>query len=141
MIPNTELPIHPMLICIAFLSVLCCFQVLSDLYNLLLHFLEQFWSKHNPVHWLIPSHWCPTPSSIQSFIRTHPQGCLLSIVISKLYQVQVIFPLGWFVHHVHANHIFKNLINSLCLPICLRMVCSAEVLYLNLQTNPSKNWK
>ena len=35
MIPNTELPVHPMLICIAFLSVLCCFQILPDLYNLL----------------------------------------------------------------------------------------------------------
>ena len=107
---------------VGFMSVMCCFQILSDLYNLLLHFLEQFWSKHNLVHWIIPSHRCPTPSPIQSFIWTHPQGCLLSIVISKLYQVQVIFPLGWFVHHVHVKHVFKHLINSLCLTICLRMV-------------------
>ena len=79
MIPNTGLSILPMLIYIAFLSVLCCFQILPDLYNLLLHFLEQFWSKHNPIYWIVPSHWCPTPSSIQRFIRTHPQGFLMSI--------------------------------------------------------------
>ena len=84
MIPNTELPVHPMLICIDFLSVMCCFQILLDLYNLLLHLLEQFWSKHHSVHRVVPSHWCLTPSAIQSFIQTHPQGCLLSIVISKL---------------------------------------------------------
>ena len=45
MIPNTELSVHPMLICIAFLSVLCCFQILPNLYNFLLHFFEQFWSS------------------------------------------------------------------------------------------------
>ena len=121
MIPNTELSVHPMLIRIDFLFVLGYFQILPDLYNLLLHFLEQFWSKHNSVHW------CPTPSSIQTFIRNHPQGCLLSIIVRKLYQVQVIFLLGWFVCHIHAKNIFKHLINSFCLPIYLRMVCSVEV--------------
>ena len=29
--------------------------------------------------------------------------------------------------YIHANHIFKHLINSLCLPICMRMIGSAEV--------------
>ena len=86
-IPNIELFVHPMLICIAFLSVLGCFQIMPDVYNLLLYLLEQFWTKHSHVHWIIPIHWCPTPPSIQIFIWTHPQGCLLYIVISKLYQV------------------------------------------------------
>ena len=71
MIPNTELSIHPMLICIGFLYVLGCFQILPDLYNLLLHLLEQLWTKNNPVHWIIPSHGCPMPPAIQSFIWTH----------------------------------------------------------------------
>ena len=87
MIPNAELSIHLMLICIALLSVLGFLYILPDLYNFLLHLLEQLWTKHNSIHWIIPSHLCPTPSSIQRFIWNHPEGCLLSIVISKLYQV------------------------------------------------------
>ena len=42
MIPNTELPVQPMLIIIAFLSIPGFLQVLPDIYNLLLHLLEQF---------------------------------------------------------------------------------------------------
>ena len=55
MIPYTELSVHSMFIYIAFLSVLCCFQILSDLYNLLLHLLEQS-IPSTIVHWIIPSH-------------------------------------------------------------------------------------
>ena len=39
----------------------------------------------------------------------------------------IILPLGWLVHHIHAKHVFKHLIHSLCLTISLRMVGSAEV--------------
>ena len=73
MIPNTKLSVHPMLISIAFLSILGCFQILPDLYNLPLPLLDQFCTNHNSVHRIIPSHGCPTPPAIQRFIWTHPQ--------------------------------------------------------------------
>ena len=85
--PQHEFPVHSILSCISFLSILSSLCFLFYFCNLLFHFLKQLWTKHNSVHWIIPIHWCPTPSSIQSFIQTHPQGCLLSIVIIKLYQV------------------------------------------------------
>ena len=87
MIPNTELSVHPMIICIDLLSVLGCLYSLSDFYNFMLHLLEQLWTDHNFVHWVIPSYSCSALPSIQIFIWTHPQGCLLSILIGKLYQV------------------------------------------------------
>ena len=113
MIPNVELFVHFMLFCIALLFILGCFQVLHDLCNLFLHFLEKLWTKHNHVHWIIPSHRCPTSSSIQSFVWTHSQWFLFSIVIWKFHQVWIILPLGWFFHYIHAKHVFKNLIYSL----------------------------
>ena len=51
----------------------------------------------------------------------------MPIGICKLYQVYIIHPLGWFVHHIHAKHVFNHLIYPVCLPICLCMVGSFKV--------------
>jgi len=137
MFPNFKLHINSTLVCIDFLPIFCCLQIFPDCNDFLFLLLDHFWPKHVYFHYITPTHWSIASSTINTLKWTHIQWFMISIVISKLYWVQLVLLLSWFVHNMHANHVFPYMICSLCLPICFCMIIN--VVQFNYVPNHSNH--
>jgi hypothetical protein len=94
---------------------------------LFFHFLDHFCSYQDPILKSIPTQRRLTGSPIKKLKRCHLNGALIVVVECKLYQWQELFPMFLLVHHVHTQHIFKDLVHHFCLPICLRVIRGIKV--------------
>ena len=91
------------IIYIDFLSILCHFKILLYDTNLFFHILKHIQSYMNFVNWITPANRIITTTTIECIKRGHPQGLLVSIIISELFQWAIIFPLSLLVHHIHPQ--------------------------------------
>ena len=65
-------------------------QILTDLPYLIMGLLYPIRTNQRPLTNDIPTKWGNTPTAIQCFIWSHFDTSLITVVISKLYQRQVI---------------------------------------------------
>ena len=121
--PNLKLLEQPVLICIYFMYVLCCLQILIYYLYFLFHFYQCVCSNQHHVNWITPTDGSITTFPIQCLKWTHPKILLIPIFIIKLNQWKVLLPFLLLVHHVHPQHILNIsskilLILSVCPSIC-----------------------
>jgi hypothetical protein len=110
------------LVGIAFLSSLGSFQIELDAMDYLLGLSDKIWTKDHPLARLDPVHRCMASTNIQCFKGCHSEPLLITVVVRELSQQQTLVPFVMIVQHTSLEHIFKNLIHSLCLTIGLRMI-------------------
>ena len=117
---------YTMLIRIGFFHVLCHLQILFDDLNVLLHFLEHFKPNKESSYWITLVDRSIATPPIQCLKWTHSNGLILSILACKIYKWKVLLPLLGLMYYIHPQHVFKDLIHHLCLPICLWMICCTK---------------
>jgi hypothetical protein len=111
------------LVDITFLSSLGSFPIGLDAMDYLLGLTDEIWTKDRPLARLDLVQRCTTSTTIQNFEGCHPEILLITVLVRELSQRQTLIPFVMIVQHTHSEHIFKNLIHSLRLPIGLRMIC------------------
>jgi hypothetical protein len=117
-IANFITMVDTMRIDINIFSIMCFLDPLYYFFHLVFHFLDHFRSHQDPILKLIPNQRPLTRSPIKKLEGHHINGALITVVICKLYQWQEFFPMPLWVHHVHTQHIFQDLVWSLSLPVC-----------------------
>jgi hypothetical protein len=113
------------LVGIAFLLCPGGLRVGLDAMDYLLDLNDKVWTKDHPLARLDPVQRCTTSTTIQSFKGCHSETLLITVFIRELSQRQTLIPFVMIVQHTSSEHIFKNLIHSLCLTIGLRMISRA----------------
>lgn len=76
---------------------------------------------------LIPKERGSTRSAIQCFKGRHLQAGLKAVVVRELCIRNVLIPTLSKVYSTSSKHVFKDLIHTLCLSICLGVIGCAEV--------------
>jgi hypothetical protein len=76
-------------------------------------------AKDRPLVRLNPVQRCTTSAAIQSFEGSHSETLLITVVVTELSQRQPLVSFVLIIQHTSSEHIFKNLIHSLCLTIGL----------------------
>jgi hypothetical protein len=109
--------------CIAFLSSLGSFLVGLDVMDYLLDLSDKVWTKDRHLARLDPVQRCMTSTAIQSFEGCHSETLLIIVVVRELSQQETLVLFVMIAQHARLEHIFKNLIHSLCLTIGLWMIC------------------
>jgi hypothetical protein len=143
-IANFVTTVNIMRIDITLLSILRFFDPLSYCFHLLFHLLYHFWSHQDPILKPIPNQRRLTRSPIKKLERHHLNGALVIVVICEFYQWKEFFPMLLLFHHVHAQHVFQDLVCSFGLPICIRVICSTKVKLGSqglLETSPKSSSK
>src|SRR5215813_1106254 len=113
--------ISPMIISIGFLPTLCSLHPIPDNLNLLNRVLNQIWTQKLGFTCLKPTNRGPTFTSIQSLKWRHLDARLITIIIGKLEQWQMLIPLPCKVQDTSPKHILKGLNGPLRLAISLRV--------------------
>jgi hypothetical protein len=111
---------------VALLTSLSDPQVLAHLLYQLFCFLNNVRTKYLPLTNLIPIQWSPALPTIQGLERTLLQTGLITVIIGELCIRQAFIPAGTVLNSTGWKHILQHLVGSFCLPICLRMISSAE---------------
>ena len=114
-------------ISITLLAILPHLQILLYFMNTLFHVLQHFRSYHQTIHMDIPSNRGSTLPSIQDFKWAHLGRGPVAIIVCKLYHMQIVFPPSGFLHDIHPQHVFDDLVCSFCFPIYFRVIASADI--------------
>jgi hypothetical protein len=108
------------------LSGLGCFQTIADELDLLFGLLDNIEPKYLALSSLGLVERGMTLTSVESFKRGHLQASLIAIIVGKFRKWQTVFPLGSIRQNTGSQHIFQDLIYSLCLTSSLRVIGCAE---------------
>src|SRR3954467_9052877 len=125
-VTNFELNSTVLLVIIGLLPRLCCLEVLSDHFDPVLSFLNGIWTEQLPFSCFGPIQRSPALPAIQDLERSCLQTCLKAVVVRKLSVRQAFFPLHAKGDHTCSQHVLKNLIHTLNLPTCLRVIRGTE---------------
>jgi hypothetical protein len=102
------------------------FEAVSNELDLLLGFLDDVGAKDLALSSFRPVEWGTALASIKGFKGGHLQTSLVAIVVGKLSEQQAVFLLGSIREDTSSQHVFKDLIYSLCLAPSLRVIGCAE---------------
>ncbi|MGZ7142598.1 hypothetical protein ACXWOE_09255, partial [Streptococcus pyogenes] len=83
--------------------------------------------KHLRFAYLVPTQRGATLSSEQGFIWGHLDAGLVTVVVGELSVGETTIPCALEVQGTCSKHVLQDLVNSFCLPICLRVVGSTEI--------------
>jgi hypothetical protein len=108
------------------LSGLGYFQTVADELDMLFGFLDNIGSKYLTFSSLRPVEWGTALASVESFEWGHLQTSLIAIIVGKLREGQTVFPLGSIRQDTGSQHVFKDLVYSLCLTSSLWVIGCAE---------------
>jgi hypothetical protein len=124
---NFIITVNAMHISINIMLIFHFINPLSYHLHLFFHLLDCFWFYQNLILKSPLTQWRPTRSSVKRLKRCHLNGTLIFVVTHKVYQWQELFVMHLLVHHIHTQHIFKNLVCSFCLLVSLRVLCCTKV--------------
>jgi hypothetical protein len=86
---------------VALLSILGIFQILFYLDHFLFHLFHHVQSDCDFIHWITPTDWNLSLSTIEFFKRAHLQRLLIIVVVGKFDQWQEVFPPLRVMHYMH----------------------------------------
>ncbi|PRQ25743.1 hypothetical protein RchiOBHm_Chr6g0286991 [Rosa chinensis] len=82
----------PVFICVALLSALSRLEFLSDHFDFICCDFNDLWTNKLSFSHFIPTQGGPTLFPIQSFVGSHTNTRMVTVVICKLHQSQVLIP-------------------------------------------------
>jgi hypothetical protein len=107
---------------ITFLPGLGCLQTIPNELDLLLGLLNDIRAKDLAISCFGLVERGTELASVEGFKRGHLQTSLVAIIVGKLRKWQTVFPLGSIRQNTSSQHIFKDLVYSLCLTSSLWVI-------------------
>lgn len=121
MVSYLELHVPLLWICVAFLSALRHEHPSMDLLNSLRSQLHSLGTQILSLTNFFPKDKQSALPTIQHLTRSHPYSCLITIVVGKLNQRNILIPRSPKVHHTCSQHVLQYLDSPLRLSVYLRM--------------------
>jgi hypothetical protein len=121
-ITSFELKLSTSLVGITLLLELGSIQVGQDAVDYFLGLSDKVRGKDHPFTRFNLVQRCMRSSAIQCFERCHLETLLIIVVIREFSQWHTLVPFVLIVQHTSTEHIFKNLVHSLCLTISLWVI-------------------